>query len=838
MTARLGYSPAEQQHPLTSRTKFVDEGPKRQGFSGLDVSRLGHIGSGFVRKLFVKDLEAGTAGRWTSAGGEAWQPLPLAAREAAERARLDAEKEASARLAAMEAAELDEEHLDPSRLAEHLPEELAAHLRQMRLPRRREREAAILKKVGWGDVGLIGLDPAMLAARAETEAAQYAKRFPGRDEAGNFINQEPDHRRGRDAKIWRKRLRRRQDEALLYVSAAVGAVGGRDIPGRPLYVGDYELDMHLKHKARTREILADLWQVIQDDPNVQICMLDVDAASRERKAAERRMLIDMMLYRWRMLGWAVCWITITLPGEYVPHSTNEGRRAAEWNPDFGPLEAMAKIQDDFHGTMALLRERGIRPQGWWNAQPQQSGTPHRHILVAIPTVEQARAVCDAFREKFSTRKNDEDGPDRGCDASVIGDDHPKYRTRDGKNGSPETARSAAMYSARYATRFEKLGGDDGDGDGEDDEGEQSRFEAWKRPRRARTHTWLGLDSQRSPVDLWRTHWVNALRNEYEPDDARMALALRHMRSAQAFIKIAVESHKAKDVQTMQRAQEDAAREAWHAAIAVGMWPDTDLDPTELAWLHGETGKRFESMDVVDPLPPVPLREERTSVYGESYSAFAGAVGIAERFRLSSKASRAELYEAAEAVGVDVERPRARLRRQHVLDSIEAAGLPVTWREKRLTLAQLQDLAERLGVTVHVPTVAPVAGAAVKALKAAGFGFLKRPDGSLVGYDRSGEILLKTEHKWIIVDGQTAKEMQERHAAETLQKEQEQAKEAKIRAGAMEARLAAVEAKSTMDSKAPSFPSLEGRWRAYLSDSPNYPRLGPDGPAHGDERPPG
>lgn len=223
--------------------------------------------------------------------------------------------------------------------------------------------------------------------------------------------------------------------------------------------------------------------------------------------------------------------------------------------------------------------------------------------------------------------------------------------------------------------------------------------------------------------------------------------------------------------------------------------------------------------------------------GEPYSAFAGAVGIAERFRLPRKPSRAELYEAAEAVGVDVERPRAKMRRQHVLDSIEAAGSPVTWREKKLTLAQLQDLAERLGVTVHVPTVTPAAGAAVKALKAAGFGFSKRPDGSLVGYDRSGEILLKTEHKWLIVDGKTAKEMKEKHAAETALKEQEQAKEAKIRAGAMEARLAGVEAMRAV-AGAPSFQEGEGRCRDRLSVGPNYPRLGPDGPSRGDERPPG
>jgi hypothetical protein len=858
---RSGYDPTSQWTNSTSEAKNVDGNPKFTGFSGFDAARLGRVGDGLTRDRLRKKFDAARrrAEEAEKAGRKAgWNPHPkwlaaeAAARKAAEdtardlagefeaaealpfigeAARRQAEQDAEARLRAEEWEELDAEHLEPSRLAEHLPADLAKALRKLPAGKRRKREEAILKKVGWKGVGLIGLDPAALAAMAEAEAAKYREKFPAFDADRNAINMEPEHRKRRTDSWWRKRLRRDQGHALIYVEAATQAFGGPNSPDRQNYVTDYLLDLHRKHEKRTREIMADQRLVREDDPRIQLSMLLVDEKSRERKAAERRMLIDVMLHRWKVLGWSVCWITVTLPGEYVPHSTNEGRRATEWNPDLGPLEAMAAIQDDFHRVMCLLRERGIRPQGWWNAQPQQSGTPHRHILLALPTVEQAREVCDAFRREFSTRKEGEDGPDRGCTASVIGDDHPDYRTRDGKNGSPETAASVARYSARYSTRYtkrrekaegggEEVGGDDkATAAGRD---EHERAEAWMRSRRVRGHTWLGLDAKRSPVEIWRTLWVNALRSDYQPDDARMALAMRHMRSAKAFIEIAVSSRAGKDAQTMQRAQEDAAREAWHAAIAAGLWPDADLDPVELEWLHGETARQFEFMDIADPLPPVPLREQRESAFGETRSVIVGAVGTVERFRLSGKPTRAELFEAAEFVGVEVDRPRAKLRRQHVLDSIEAAGHPVTWRERKLTLAALLDLAEGLGVTVVVPEVAPTMGAAMRALKEAGFGLSRRPGGSLAVFDTSGEILLRCQHRWKILSTEDAEKLvKEAETPEWRTK-----------------RFQEEESRCSPSAKTDSEGKKEGRGWAYLSDSPNDPSLRAVPATRVDDGPPG
>lgn len=754
----------------------------------------GYLGHGLAREVFLECVAAGRIGSGRdSTPGRSGETLDPEAILAADMADLDREEQGwqewerhkPKRGLAIGPQEfvppaIPEEERDPSRVADFLPPELRPYLERMPAPRRREREEWILKKAGWEGLAILGLSPEGLAAWAEERAREYAKRFPSKDMDGNPINQEPEHRRGRDEKIQRKRARRAQSDALLYVEAALGAVGGWKAPRRPLYVSDYSLLLHRQHRQRTEQILGDLWLVREDDPGIRIPMLEVDRRARAAKAAERRTLIDMMLYRWRMLNWHVCWITITLPGEYVPHSTNEGSRATEWDPDLGPLEALAAIQADFHRVMCMLRERGIRPSGFWNAQPQQSGTPHRHILIAVPDIADARAICDAFRREFGTRKGDEDGPDRGCAAYVIGDENPEYAPRHGRNGQAETAETVARYAARYSTRQET-----DTESGASDSGrtaascnEQERFEAWKRLRRVRGHTWLGLDTHRSPVEIWRTLWANAQRSDYEPDDARMALALRHMRLVREYADAAVAAREAAgrspegdddrqaELDAAREASEAAACEAWHAAIALGMWPDADLDPVELEWLHGE----IQEWDVKDPLPPMPLREPRETVYGETRSAFIGTVGAVERFRLTGRETVGDLLPLAEKLGVTVEAPKSgRLRARHVK----------------------------------------------QAMKAAGFGFSKRPDGTIAGFDYSGGILPKTDYSWLIVDTETAKAMV---------KESESLEWAKKGLQANDARCTP----RTMDNDRMD----------YLSDSPSDPRNGPAGPLHGDEGPPG
>lgn len=759
MTAWLGYAPAERHHPFNPTAKNVDEGPKTQVFSATTLSGLGYLGHGAAREIVLRNVasaeraSADSADRILvadvpplSAGDETFTnladltPEEGRAAHAITMAHVQAAFENDRAKQATELADISEEEEakwssdreDKRSVTDRLPKAFGDFLRKMPEWDRRRRESAILKKFGeWRQADempftyfdILDMDAFELADAASTAAWKHSNAYPADDFSGS------DHRKRRCEKWWRKRLGRLQKRAMGYVEAVTQAVGGPNVRGRPLNVSDYTLSRFREHRDRTREIMTALVLIQKNDPSVQIPMLQVDANARSAKAAKMRLWIDMNLKRWGMLGWRVCWITVTLPGKYVCHSTNETTRASKHDLNLGPDEAMQEIQDRHHRVMALLRSRELRPQGWWFAQPQQSGTVHRHYLIAVPTLEDARAVCDGFRGEFSSLEDrDGEGEDRGCDASVIGDDDPRYKTRKGKDGKEETAASIAKYTARYSSRCEELGGDAGaDGDEADDGREdKDRFAAWKWLRGARTHAWLGLDSSRAPGEIWDTLWAHLKREEgrieqsgkddfHYPDDVRMMVALREMRECSRCVGRAVEirQEKAAAADELEAAEIEelaqiesaqAAQHAWHAAIAAGIWPDRDLAPQELDWLRGET---MDETGEVDALPPYPLREARESVYEETRQEVVGVVGAVERFRVSAKPKRIELLEAAAAVGLDV------------------------WQGK-------------------------TAGFIVKELKQAGFRFSKRPDGSLAGFDLSGEILLRHTEEWEIVDEEAAK----------------------------------------------------------------------------------
>ncbi|PWK64629.1 replication endonuclease [Aminobacter sp. AP02] len=698
-------------------------------------------------------------------------------------------------------------------VARFLPPELAEFLERMRPQRRVEREKAILAEVEWAGLEVLGLPPTLLAERADQEARRYAAKFPKADADGTPINQEQEHRKGRCQKWQLRRLRKRQRRALLYVEQAVGAVGGPAVPGRPLFLSDYGLVICEAEELRTLEILGRQRLAKKSDLSVQIPMLDLHWKAKAADAAKKRMLIDVHLARWAALGWHVCWLTVTLPGEYVANATNEGKRVTKWDVTLGPEEASKELQDRHHRTLALLREKGVRLNGWWNVQPQQSGTPHRHYVTACETLEDARKVCDEFHRKFDTGNQTDDGQDRGCSAYVIGDDHPDYAMKPGKNGKAETAESVARYTARYSTKYEARPADAG---GEvaavpaAGASEQKRFRGWKKLRGARGMGFLGLDSQRAPLELWDVLWLNSLKEDHRwssVEDARMSIGMREMRTARrwaeeasieraaaktarevlAILNAAAASISADEIAAAEKEVAEAeasAREAadlaafhgWHAAIASGLWPDADLDSAELAWLSDAVTEwnqgRWALPDGrerdTDPLPPVPLRETRESVYGVTRNEIRGAVGVARRFTLSSrKASRSELFDIAEEGGF-LQPFQTKLEEQRAK----------TWRRVKLTSTRrLFFLAAR----------------------DAGIGLSRRPDGTIAGYDLSGEILLRSDDEWIVVTVEEAERLREELAE-----------------------------------NGPSV-ALSPNGLSFSATDPSY---GPDGPSHGDERPPG
>ena len=630
-----------------------------------------------------------------------------------------------------------------------LPKELRSFLDRMHPARRRERENAIREYVGFDELKLIEMNPSALAILASDRAQRHFRQFPPKDKNGAPIHQEPYHRKRRCEKWWRRRMRKRQRRALHYVEAAIGAVGGPNVPGRPLYVSDYSLESYKSQLRTTEEILEGLRLVCIDDPSVQIPMKELNARKKKADAAKRRLLMDAILARIEGLEWHLCWITITLPGRFVPHATNESFRKEDWDPELGPEEALRAIQDMHHDVMCLLRERGVRPMGWWNAQAQQSGTPHRHLLLACPTHEDARAVCDAFWDKFASVEKDSRQAearqnDPGCRAYVVGDCDPAYAPPKGTNGQEETAASIAKYMARYASRHV----DPDLSDGNDDE--FLRHAAWASSRRIRTHTWVGFDAGRSPSAMWDTLWAKASRDgeNADPENSRMRLAVRMMRKVQESIdliadlrrhQVTLEGEDLEHSRDLIKAESSkAAHLAWHAGIAVGLWPDRDLAPEELDWLRSETaalegvrrsdvrpgrnhdltcdGANSICQRLEADLPPMPLRDIRESAYGERRASTIGVVAPIPRVVLT------------------LEQFRSATSLRHLAQKLEVNSTDV----------HEDKGGERSNL--------------LKGLRQAGFLFSKRPGGTVVCFDLSGETILRTDRDWVITDVDTAEEM--------------------------------------------------------------------------------
>ncbi|KAB2673091.1 replication endonuclease [Ochrobactrum sp. LMG 5442] len=829
MTAALGTPVSSTQNYLIPETKFVDDARQDKSFQALALANASHLGGVTARSIFL-----GLGEEKNSVGGKAEKKLPYvesSARQQALATKMRAEfqsanddsridfydlvegKVGDQAILAADLVALDEEEAEkPSRKAlprhtaefvapsdkllaretrthkdvvQFLPPEWRKFLEKLSDVRRAEREELIIELVGWDGLEVLGLRPDKLREMAANEAAAYALEWPCKDKDGNLINQHSDQRRRRDEKWYLRKLAKLQRKTILRVEGALQAVGGRNAWARPTYVSDYLLGLYREHVDLTEEILQGLRLVKVDDPTVQISMVELNEKAKRQAAAKRSLMIDMMLKRWQALGWRVCWITVTLPGEYVCHATNEETRTSQHDPrHFGPWEALYKIQDDMKVVLQILRNKKIRPSGMWCSQPQQSGSPHRHILLAVPTLDEARGVCDEFRKKFSTRlEADGRGQDRGCDARVIGDTDSRYAPKPQPDGRETTPMSAARYAARYSTRLEakadiariekfekrqkeignrKLAGaelNEFKAEKKAVEGilNSERYRAWKWIRGARTHTWIGLDSSRAPNEMWDVLWKCAQRGDREPEDARMAIAMRHMLKVREFSKLAegvrsevqalTEGDEAlADLnETLREYSDTAATEAWHAAIALGMWPDSDLDPVEVKWLR-ETVAEWEMTGVeidevadsatiikrraTDPLPPMPLRETGENGYGEAVSKTVGVVGAVTRFTFGSDMPQeAEIWDAAEALGLS---KALKFAIDTLVEKRKGRELTV-WRFRK----EFFGLAET-----------------------AGFGFSKRPSGRLAVFDLSGEVMFKTPDAWKIVDEETAAKMVE------------------------------------------------------------------------------
>lgn len=484
---------------------------------------------------------------------------------------------------------VDEIAKDRSRQAvlDLLPLPYRIHLSRMPEEKRVLRIAAIEERFPVRVLRWLNLHPAELKKVARGMAREAAADMNCRGPLS------AEQKRRRQPRFWLRRISKEVREADRYIAATVGAVGGPERPGRALYVSDYSLARHKAEQGELQQVQERLRLVRADNATVQIPLAWLEESRVRSQAAERRAIIDAFIHRGKTQSLYLCWITLTLPGEWHPHTENEPFRMKGWDVSLGPAEADAEMRLRYKRVVNLARKRGIRPTGFWVPQPQQDGTVHRHLAYWVHDLKQARGLCDAVRMHFPGEKE--------AAAYVVGDDNPRYRPPHRKDVAvPETVVSVVRYMSRQAIN------------GVIEEGAAAeRVRAWRKLGGHHSMTFVGL--RRGAFSAWRTLIAAARRGE-AGTSPRTHLAIRKMREMFRWSRRAERLRGAGDREVAEVASRQASRAGYEAALAAGLWPDRDLTENEVSWLQRMCGAEAE---------PETVHEQRRNSYDELSRKFIG-----------------------------------------------------------------------------------------------------------------------------------------------------------------------------------------------------------------------
>jgi hypothetical protein len=480
----------------------------------------------------------------------------------------------------------------------HMPGEYRERLAQLPRDQRVKRLAAIRERVSPAELGLLMTHPVALSALANALAEEVARTQD--QEAGDDNELTPDQLRLRSPTTWNRRLRKRSQEVDWYLAAATGAVGKRI--GTP-FASAFTLARFIERQKQSLEIMSGLRLVRKDKPSVQMKAVEVAERAATARQAKIRLLLDAEEYRGRAENLTLAWITITLPGEFVPRAKHEEKRTSTWDPDLDFLAGDREIQKRWTQIRASAAKRKLRISGVWASQLQENGVQHRHLALWFHSVDEARTFCDLVRDKFPG--------EHGCKAYVIGDEHPSYRPpvrQDTKEA--ETVGSVFRYLARYALRAAFLT------DGDD---KRTRHAAGTAGR-VRSFAFLGTKAGASQI--WDTLWAAMEREQFGHKDERIAAAIMHLVEAQAWSRTAAEARRVRDQEDFQaaydremgdledfgeasdttdqdddhgqqvrEAQDAAARSAYHACLLMGRWAAPTPDEDQLVEDQAGTSSR-------------------------------------------------------------------------------------------------------------------------------------------------------------------------------------------------------------------------------------------------------
>lgn len=545
-----------------------------------------------------------------------------------------------------------------------VPKEYLRRLEDMPATKRDQRLTWIRERVDLAHIDMLVQslsNPLKIAEKAAEIAIDEAERqwaLGGEktDAEGCWVlPTDPSSRRLRDRRTHSRRLRQQLRKTDLFLSAACGAVS-RTIGAE--YASGFTLARYIADQKAKAAIMEKLILVRKDNPEIQLSMSEIAAKSATQAEAQLRLLLDAEAVRGQVNRMYLCWITITLPGRYVPRALDDDKRVAAWDPDCDLLAGDMHIQKLWSQIRAIAAKQNLEMSGVWGPQAQHSGTQHRHKALWAHSLEEARAFCDVVRRKMNQGKDstskEETKNSHAVQAFVVEDTDPRYAPPERKDTKEdETVESVFRYLSRYTTR------ENGAIDIDTTEPEKLKKLRHQAIAAGRFRSFAFIGTSATASGIWKTCYRAMMRVEDGENPGiciRSRNAILHMRKADQHGKAAslarasigilteeIESGELSEPQLraarkclqeeemkLRVAKKHAACHAYLAGLALGRWKA--MTPIEKRYIERKFGRKKATIgedgavrvEKVGTYPaPVAAYEATANRYDEPVKKFIG-----------------------------------------------------------------------------------------------------------------------------------------------------------------------------------------------------------------------
>ncbi|WP_026987329.1 replication endonuclease [Fodinicurvata fenggangensis] len=316
------------------------------------------------------------------------------------------------------------------------------------------------------------------------------------------------HKRERDAKSCRRRLRRKIGKSAAWAAGILGLVGGPPRKRLPAYADNWQLRRWREVQEKGQAFLEthEIYRNVGGEETA-VSLAEVAASAARGREARWYAVINGMQEQGERRGLLPLFVTLTLPSKFHLHAES-GKRG---DPSISPSMAAKEINRRWHWIMAWMRQAGNSPFGARVIEPQRDGTPHLHACIWIRE-EMHDEFLNAIDRHFPTTIEKE----KAARSAV--DENKNEKPRDFSAGPAAVVRvvdpslsSPTTYIMKYVLKSLRSNSAP---ESEDDPGHE-RAAAWASHIGARRISLVGL--RPGTLALWQT--VQRLARQVEDEES-------------------------------------------------------------------------------------------------------------------------------------------------------------------------------------------------------------------------------------------------------------------------------------------------------------------------------